>query len=473
MADDAAKADDDQPATFAMLGAELVDIQVRIAALHGQLAGHYDQAAEAELDALRQEREEKLYAWAGIALQWQLDGGEVVLRGEVQGEEDDDDDDDATLHGNEEDPTGSILDSVVLGPAWTTSGPVEIGSLERVERAQALLTRLPPPRPAPIGEAWFAEANAVHRELLEVQTWASFPRGVQHALTGYFAARLRRLQDEAPAQVKVVIQLQLKKDFARLGQFSGEQQPGWVAGLGRSNPPEHGDWTADAEICWQTARRELGALTMDAEMAALNPEVSLGDLDTLLRSGAESLQIRRGAIRALNAGVSPDDPRLTRLLVPHLEALAGDKGLKRLRKAVRAATTPTPVPDSDPPPDASLPASWPLWSLTRGKSAVMVGGEPREPARQRAADAFGFASLSWETGYDIRGVQRLAERIRGGGIDMVLLLARFISHKVTDVLVPALRESDIPWAMVDRGYGVTAIQQALERYLSDQSEPRA
>lgn len=473
MAEDAVDAPDEQPRAFAILGAELVEIQHRIAALHGQLAADYDPTAEAELDTLRREREEKLYAWARRALQWQLDGGVVTLHGAVADGlvVDEDDDDDETLHGEEADPGGSILDSVVLGPAWTTSGPVELGSLERVERAQAVLARLPPPRPAPLGEAWFEEANAVHRELLDVGVWSSFPRGVQHALTGHLAARLRRLQDDAPAQVKVVIQLQLKKDFARLGQFSGDHQPGWVAGLGRHNPPEHGDWTADAEICWQTLQRELGALAMDAEMASLNPEVALGDLDTLLREGAGGVHIRRGAIRALNAGVSPDDSRLTRLLVPHLEALAGDKGLKRLRKAVRAVTASTVVTDSEPPPDASPPEDWPLWALTRGKSAVMVGGEPREPARQRVAEAFAFGSLAWETGYDIRGVQRLAERIRGGGIDMVLLLARFISHKVTDVLVPALREAGIPWAMVERGYGVGGIRAALERYLADHPDP--
>jgi len=452
------------PAAFASLGAELVDLQRRITALHGALAAGFDDAAEVELDALRAERDQRLMSWAQMALRWQLEGGEVLLG------TDDEDDEDETLHGvYESDPGGSILDSVVLGPAWTQSAPVELDLVEQNERAQAVLRRLPPPAPAPEGQAWFDESNAIHQELLGVQSWADFPRTVQHALTAQFAARLRRLQDDAPAQVKVVVQLQLKKDFARLGQFSGEQQPGWVAGLGRNNSPEHGSWTADADEAWQALRRELGAKAMEAERAALNPEIALSELEALLREGAESANIRRGAIRALNAGLGPDDPRLTRILVPHLEALAGDKGLKRLRKAVRSASAATPAADTDPP-EAPLPEDWALWPLVRGKVGVMVGGEPRDAARLRIESAFEFRRLTWESSYDIRGVQRLAERVRGGGIDVVLLLARFISHKTTDLLVPALKDANIHWAMVERGYGVTAVQRALERYLGERDD---
>lgn len=453
-------------AEFDALGVELVDLQTQIAALHGALAAGYDAKLDGELDALRARRTARLLEWAEMALRWQLDGGVVALT-----DVDEDDDDDETLHAYDDDP-GSILDSVVLGPAFTGnagSGSVESGSLRQVERAQGVVRRLSPPKPAPTAERWFDEANQLHQELLSIGGWGDFPRGLQHTLTAHFAARLRRLQDDAPAQVKVVVQLQLKKDFARLGQFSAEFQPGWVAGLGRHNPPEHGNWTEDADVAWQKLCRDLGALTMDAEMASLNPEVALRELDELLATGADSTRIRRAAIRALNAGVASDDPRLARLLVPHLEALAGDKGLKRLRKAVRAAATvDTPVPDSEPP-GVVLPEDWPFWSVTRGKVGVIVGGDPREAARERIHQAFDFNTLAWESA-DIRGVQRLAERVHGGGIDVVLLLARFISHKATDVLVPALREANIPWAMVRRGYGVVAIQQALERYLAERGE---
>ena len=336
--------------------------------------------------------------------------------------------------------------------------------------AQQRWAEMQPPAPAPTGDAWFAEANALHRELRESPNWAQFPRGIQHAVTGLFAARLRRLQDEAPPEVKVVVKIQLKADFSSLTTFSTDQQPGWVAGLGRGNTPENGgSWTAEAEHWWGLLQHELGGAVMESEIGTLNPEVALQELTESIDEGADGLQIRRGAIRALNAGVTAEDNRLTRMLIPHLDALTGDKGLKRLRRAVRAVTTSPGQGDAPEPADVPLPADWPLWSITRGKTAILVGGEPREAPRARIQAAFEFETLLWAHSSDIRAMQRLADRIHGGSPDLVILLARFISHKVTDILMPALRDGQVAWASVERGYGVTAIQRALERYRGEQT----
>ncbi|MEZ4467935.1 MAG: hypothetical protein R3F43_26725 [bacterium] len=97
----------------------------------------------------------------------------------------------------------------------------------------------------------------------------------------------------------------------------------------------------------------------------------------------------------------------------------------------------------------------------------MVGGEIREQRRALIQDALGFTSLEWLSGYDIRQVQNLSERIEGGRVGFVILLARFISHKVTDILLPACKSAEVDWVVVKLGYGLSQIRVAIERYLDD------
>ncbi len=452
----------DRAAQHAALGEDLVALQRRIDALHARLAEGLVPEDDEALVALLAEREEKLVRWARVALAWRVAGGGVEL---VRPREPSQPALPPTIEEEDEDEDISFVDSLVLGPAWSHPSPEETLSVDVMQRAQRIVQRCGPPLPPPQGDGWFQEANAVHGALLSTESWPEFPKSIQHALTGGLAARLRRLQDDAPPEVRVVVQLQLKKDFARLGQFSQEHQPGWVAGLGRNNPPDYGSWGGDADAWWTTLTREVGAAVVDAELSSLNPEVALTDLAEVVDAGGDEGRVRRGAIRALNAGASPEDARLTRLLAGHVTALEGDKALKRLRKAVRLAEARTELEPPEPP-DAALPDDWPLFEHTRGKRAMVVGGDPREAARQRLAEAFGFGAVSWERSQDIRAMQRLADRLRSGAdVDLVLLLARFISHKVTDLLVPALREGGVSWAVVERGYGVGGVQRAIERYL--------
>jgi hypothetical protein len=50
---------------------------------------------------------------------------------------------------------------------------------------------------------------------------------------------------------------------------------------------------------------------------------------------------------------------------------------------------------------------------------------------------------------------------------MVIVLRNFVSHKVTDMIVPACKESAVDLVVVDHGYGVTQVRLAMERFLGD------
>lgn len=487
---------EDVPEAFAALGDALVALQQRLAVLHRRLAEGPSVEAEAELDTLRAERDGKLLRWATMGLDWRLSGGTVALRGERtdgDGERErseppddvDDSDEDVgrtidSVVGGEPilDPEDSddddlvdlsIIDSLVLGSASWSHETFDPGF--SIEALHEIILRLGPPRENLSHDELLAEAAVLDTELTRISRWGQFPRAIQRSLLGLVACRMRRLQDDTPSAVRVVLELQLRRGFARLTQFSSEFQPGWVTGLSRQHKPESDNWLSDAQYWWNTLQRELGSLAIEQQKASLNPEVSLNDLRGVLDGpGPDASAVKKAANRALRSGVSPEDPRLVRLLEPHLSLIGGDKNLKRVRRAIRASE---PFDGDFGSMDEMLdpgPEAWSYYERTRGKRAAMVGGEPREKRREAILDALGFEELEWVNGYEIRAVQTLAERIGNGSVQFVILLGRFINHKVTDILLPACNGSEVDWVMVRQGYGINQIKMAIERYLGDRGE---
>lgn len=113
----------------------------------------------------------------------------------------------------------------------------------------------------------------------------------------------------------------------------------------------------------------------------------------------------------------------------------------------------------------ALDPAWPLWSRVRGRSAVLVGGDPREPNRKRLEEFFELGSLERPDVAGPRKVGALVERIRRKGVDLVVVLRGFVDHKQSEPIVAAARESGVDWALAD-GYGATSIKVGLERFLS-------
>lgn len=451
-------------ARFESLGRTARDLQARVASLHVKLADGPDPALDSELDALRRERDDLLLRWAQVGLRWQLEGGRIELISE-------EDELPATpLDSIEIDGDQVDLDAIgklVMSPNWEQEQDPGFD----VDKAQSIAGRLGEPQPLTTDADMLAEAASLDRELQRLAAWAEFPRNIQRAFIGLVACRLRSLQEDSPSNIRAILERQIRKDFARLTQFSSDHQPGWVTGLSRQHKPETGSWLQDADFWWRTLRKELGGLTSDEAGEAPNPEIALNALQAVVSvEHPDPARIRTAASKVLASGVIAEDMRLVRMLIGHLDALTGEKSLKRLRRAVRNAMS----QDDDEPEGITsadlLPPDWPWLERTRGHQAVMVGGEVRERRRALIQDALGFSGLEWLSGYDIRQVQSLAERIASGRVGFVILLARFISHKVTDILVPVLKQSEIDWVMVRQGYGLQQISQAIERYLPDPTD---
>jgi hypothetical protein len=117
--------------------------------------------------------------------------------------------------------------------------------------------------------------------------------------------------------------------------------------------------------------------------------------------------------------------------------------------------------------EASLPsleADWPLLPLVRGKMAVIFGGEPRGPNRERLEAYLQLDTLDWPDTDGPRKVEAVAQRIGKGGYDLVIVLQQLVTHPNAARIIQAARDSKTPWAMVE-SYGATAVRAGLERFL--------
>lgn len=118
------------------------------------------------------------------------------------------------------------------------------------------------------------------------------------------------------------------------------------------------------------------------------------------------------------------------------------------------------VENGDPPIDPT----WPLWSAVRGRRALIVGGDPREPNRKKLEQMFELASLEWPDIAGPRRVDAVVARIQRRTVDIVFVLTGFVDHKQSEPIIAAAKESGITWALSE-SYGGTSVKAGLERFL--------
>ena len=292
-------------------------------------------------------------------------------------------------------------------------------------------------------------------------TWPRFPSEVQVDLVEWCAARLRQLQS-------TMADVRIDGALRKLTRYCHEKEPGWCNGLAYDASPRN-TWLADAEAI-EGRLREAVRETAPEPVHASTPEEHLSGLDEMLAELDKAPEVAKGAVlahllrnlaRSLEDSLNPRDPRLVARMEPHLDALAGTK-FKLLRRAIREANAEEPETTDG---GSALPADWPYWGITRGRRAVIVGGDPRERNRQQLQDYFELASLEWvPTEKRRNSLQSLRDRVRNGGVDLVILLRSFIGHDADDIVIAACKETGTDWALVDSGYGRTQVRLAIERY---------
>ncbi len=112
-------------------------------------------------------------------------------------------------------------------------------------------------------------------------------------------------------------------------------------------------------------------------------------------------------------------------------------------------------------PRLALPVEWAQWPLVRGKRALMLGGTPCGRSRAAIAATFELASLEWCSA-DPRRVGATAQRVARGGFDLVFV-NKLVRHRDSTRVMEAARCAGVPVVVVRRGFGASAIRQAIER----------
>jgi hypothetical protein len=171
-------------------------------------------------------------------------------------------------------------------------------------------------------------------------------------------------------------------------------------------------------------------------------------------------------LQAVQAGIGQRHPRLLLALRGQLHRLGHMPGLETLKSALMSASRPDPIEEEllEEASTLELAKEWPHLGLTEGKRAALVGGDPRPAATERIRAAFRFSRVDWES-QDVRRMRVLADRVRGRSVDLVLLLRALEAHAETSTVLQACRDSEVPWVMVEAGYGVNQVRLALERFV--------
>ncbi len=100
-----------------------------------------------------------------------------------------------------------------------------------------------------------------------------------------------------------------------------------------------------------------------------------------------------------------------------------------------------------------------------GKRAAIVGASRRENRREQLQKFFALSSLEWieNERTEAANTHTLDQRIRNGRYHIVFYLARFSSHSLQDCAKSACKQSDVPFIVIERGYGIGAFCRAIER----------
>ena len=170
--------------------------------------------------------------------------------------------------------------------------------------------------------------------------------------------------------------------------------------------------------------------------------------------------------RQRHAGQARANPRFVGSRRARILAGAGGPPRRRARGALaqrrqEKQAKRTGHDDADEP---DLDPAWRVLPLVRGRKAILLGGDPREPNRERLEQALQLSSLEWPSIDGPRKVESVVERIGKQAYGLVLVLQTFVAHKQSEPIIEAAKAAGIPWALV-AGYGVQAVKLGLERFL--------
>jgi integrase len=305
--------------------------------------------------------------------------------------------------------------------------------------------------------------DRIRKALWEIDAWERLPQGLQRMLIAMAVTRLRYLQAQCAMDTDAVIGL-----LRRITGYSARVRPGAVYGLAKDHTPRRASWREDAEAATDQLRNFLGVSDEDlaspesAESILRRIERLHGEVANAPAAARQAVisQLVREIRGAIKEGVPARHSRLVRLAADHVDQLTFPD-LRNLRRAVREHLD-AQAEENGGVVNVRVPPEWGWSHHTRDRVVLIIGGEPREPARARIEAAFGMRRLDWLPADDLAMAKA---RVIGGKYDLVLLLRDFIGHSADEVVLEAARKHGVSWAHVEHGYGVVRIRSSIERYL--------
>lgn len=316
-----------------------------------------------------------------------------------------------------------------------------VASLDRwVQHVEATLATLP---------AWRSLPAARHRSVVALATHLA--RHVQEEATRLHAFSPRRAA--------------FNHWFTRLSEHSKAERPGFVNGLMASHRPSRGSWLEDARRARAVVVGDTNAPGGERPPSRAVPAgraLLQGALD-----GVDDATLLSLALGAVNASDKLTDAHLCQALAPRYQVFVGASALKplvkRLKRLQGPATAPNPAESSTSA--EVLPDDWPGFAFTEGKRVLALGGDERFRVVDRWTETFRFADVDWNDGLSVRRVDAVKKRVASGQLELVVIIRDFIGHKSTNKLVKACKAVNGRFVVVDKGYGVVQVRQAIERYL--------
>lgn len=330
----------------------------------------------------------------------------------------------------------------------------------------------------------------------------------------FHAARLKTLQESSPGAGKQD-QAVFRRAFGVLSKLSKSFKPGYTPLLESGRQGE--DWPAFARAA---AARMAEREAERARLRLLGRQEQIHDAVTQLRERArnqafdEAIQrlrallaedpaaegdpggagreagwrhaVRTQAAMALRAGAGL--PAVASRLVPLLQGRSGLIACGREFKLLRAHLG---LPESSAPASAERPGretaeqadydaeqvdqlasaleeEWPaeiaqLRGVGEGERVWLVGGQPQLGLLPLLKEFFSWQKVEWIESYRTRQAdfQALQGRIRQGGVDRVIVLARFCGHDVSQTLGPSCRVHGVSYHVHPRGVSVAALAQVV------------
>ncbi len=363
-----------------------------------------------------------------------------------------------------------------MGPQFEDEGPDEklIATAEHLPDIKSRLGS--PPETIEGFPEFMGELGTLARatEDEQIAVWAKLPDEVQRCLAGYVAARLRHLQEEVPSNVSgsAGSDSRMSEIFTRLNQHLRTERPGFVHGMKFDHAPKGASWKADAEN-W---RQELADLARhyygDGVEGAgpteqFNPERALYEIEAMLDGEWRRAELISKVENAIERGLDTADPRFVRLLRPYRDLFITSNNEKLYAVLSEKPATEDAVDEDER--DVVLPDDWSWGAYLSDARTVMVGGDLRADARDRIIETFDLSVFDWVPTTDnkgVRQVQALCKRIQRGSVDVVFLLTKYISHKLSNAVTDAVKDSDAHLVFLNDGYGVQHMKKAIEEQMS-------